>query len=127
MTTHCFANTVVVDRQKHEIRIDGLVFPYYTAPDPEIELPPSDHRRMPATLHIGLYADNVTYISAEGEARQLHQAGPSAESEWTQRRAKEIVYEGLADIILWLKECEQKRQEARAISKVPYPTEGFDF
>jgi hypothetical protein len=123
-TRHRFANTIVVDSQAGEIRIDGDVFPYWTTPEPEIEL---IGEGVPAVLNIGIYADNLTYISSEGEARVLATAARSAESEWARRRAQEIVYEGLSDVIQWLARCELDRQKARAASKAPYPTEGLDF
>jgi hypothetical protein len=111
-----FANSVVVDRQANEIRIDGVAFPYWIQPNPEIEIPPSAERRHPATLHIGLYADNLTYITGEGEVQVMHVATPEQESEWARRRAKEIVLEGLSDIIQWLARCEIDRQrEDRSI------------
>jgi len=107
MTQHRFANSIVVDHQKNEIRIDGLAFPYWTTPDPEIELIGDG---MPAVLNFGIYADNLTYISKDGEEKVLARGQRHAESEWAKRRAKEIVLEGLADVVEWLVRCEAQRQ-----------------
>jgi hypothetical protein len=107
MTQHRFCHEIVVDRQKNEIRMDGVAFPYWTGPDPEIELMGPG---MPAVLTIGVFADNLTYISDQGEPKVLAQASPRAESEWAKRRAKEIVLEGLADVVEWLGRAEARRQ-----------------
>jgi hypothetical protein len=102
-----FANTVVVDSQKNEIRIDGVPFPYWVAPDPEIEVIADG---APAVLHIGIYADNLTYVSQEGEHKVIAAADITTELAWARERAKDIVLDGLRDVVEWLGECELERQ-----------------
>lgn len=141
MTKMKFAHDVVVDSQKNEIRINGLAFPYWIKPDPEIEVIGDG---LPAVVNIGIYADNLTYISEAGEARVIAQAADDTERRWAAERGREIVREGLAEVIIWLAECEKKRQPLKpkkwphvttvsgvppesTMKSVPYPTEGFDF
>ena len=108
-TRHRFCHEIVVDQSKNEIRMDGVAFPYWTQPDPEIELPKGDGYPI-GVLHIGVYADSVVYIGKEGGETRLLEPTPASELEWARRRAEEIVYEGLSDVIQWLARCELDRQ-----------------
>ena len=113
-TAKRFAHEVVVDHPGNEVRIDGVSFPYYVEPEPQLEIP-HDEGEMPfAILRIGVFAESVTYIAPDGEPRRLLEASPQAHSEWARRRAREIVYDGMADVIAWFRDAKEAREDAVA-------------
>jgi hypothetical protein len=91
------AHTVELDHVKHELRIDGLTFPYYVEPDPQVYV--LDGRV--GVLQVGIYADNLSVITAEGTQTKVS-APHHIEMAWAAERGKEIVRDGLADVIAWL-------------------------
>ena len=112
MTQH-FCHEIVVDHQKNEIRLDGVPLPYWVEPDPEIELPKGAQAHI-GILRIGIFAESITYIGKEGGRKTLLEASPRAHSEWARRRAREIVYDGMADVLGWLEQAKLDREEAEA-------------
>jgi hypothetical protein len=90
------AHEIVVDNQKNEIRIDGIAFPYYVMEQPEIM---SVGDGMLGAVQVGILADNVTFISSNGETQHPVVGSHEADLEWARRRAEEIVLLGLRDII----------------------------
>jgi len=92
-----FAHTVELDHVKGQLRIDGLAFPYYVEEGPEIDV--LDGRL--GVVRVGIYADNVSVITADG-TRTEHSAPDYIEQAWAAERGKEIVRDGLADVLTWL-------------------------
>lgn len=92
------AHTVIIDATKGTIEIEGVVFPYYVMPDPEVELTAEGVAGAPAIVHIGIIASNVLYRGEDG-GRVLAQADTDTELRWARRRAEEVVCMGLADVL----------------------------
>jgi hypothetical protein len=63
-------------------------------------------------LNIGIFAESITYIGDDGRPKPLLEATPAAHSEWARRRAKEIVLERMADVLSWLEQAADDRQDA---------------
>lgn len=88
------ARSVVIDSTDGTVTINGLTFPYYIAPDPSIDLAPGI-----GIVNIGILADEVTVIGADGTVNRPVEPSLQAELSWARRVAREIVLEGLADIV----------------------------
>lgn len=95
-----FAHEVDLDHQKGEIRIDGTRFPYYVTP--KIDIEPGDYRGAPAVVTLRLYADNVMLVSRAGKASHVYSCERETDLAWARERAKEIVRDGLADVIRFI-------------------------
>lgn len=94
------AHEIVVDHKAHEIRIDGLTFPYYVEEGPEVDT----IEGMIGVLRVGIYADNLSVITSDGTERHLTTPMKQVELAWAAQRGREIVREGLADVIAWIGE-----------------------
>jgi hypothetical protein len=98
------AREIVLDGQANEIRINGVVFPFHILPAPEVELIGSDPGMASlGALHVGILADNITVIGESGNVQRVVQASAEAELAWARARAEEIVIDGLADVLRWIK------------------------
>lgn len=94
------AHDIEVNAETGRIVMDGLTFPYHVGAEPEVELMGPGG---PAILTIAIPTRNLVYVSTEGERRVLAAATDAEEMAWARQRAKEIVLEGLADIVSQLK------------------------
>jgi len=90
------AHIVELDYVKNQLRIDGTVFPYFVEEGPEVEV--LDHI---GTVRVGILANNLSVITADGT--KTHVKAPDyIETAWAAERGKEIVRDGLADVIAWI-------------------------
>lgn len=94
-----FAHEVVLDGRDQSISIDGIRFPYWVMPDPEVEV---IEEGVLGALRIGVLADNVTVIGRSGTVHHPITCDQRTNMEWARRRGTEIAQEGLADVLQWI-------------------------
>ena len=93
------AHDVVLDYRDESITIDGIPFPFYVEPDPEVSVAGEGTI---GVLHIGVLASNLTVIGPTGTIVRPIQAPLGVELRWAAERAKEIVRDQMADVIAWI-------------------------
>lgn len=96
-----FAHNVTLDFRDHSMSIDGIPFPFWIEPSPQIDLPHLDGSML-TTVRIGLFTDSLTLIDEHGLRRTVVEARLEEDLRWARERAKEIVMEGLAGVLEWI-------------------------
>ena len=94
------AHDVLIDWDTRHVVIDGDVFPFYLREDVTVE---GTGPYEIASVTLSVYAANVR-IKRDGWVKVERQALPSEELAWAKRRATEIVTEGLADVLQWIRD-----------------------
>lgn len=92
------ANEVVLDHTTGKVFIDGIEFPFFIEPEAEVEVLDGV-----AVVRISVYADNVRLVGDDGATRAARRAPLSDELAWAAERGREIVRDGLADVIAQLR------------------------
>jgi hypothetical protein len=93
------AHDVVIDYRDESISINGVRFPYYVMPDPEVEVVQDGSMGI---LHVGILANNLSVIGSQGTVKTVAKAPMAVELDWAVARAKELVHEGLAPVLAWI-------------------------
>lgn len=93
---------IVTSGEGGHIDIDGVTFPFHVMDDIEVERI-AGHRGAPAILRIGVLADNLTLVSSEGRRTVVAQSNDDVNRAWARQRAREIVVEGMYDVLEWIK------------------------
>ena len=91
------AHTIEVNAQQGKVFIDGIVFPYYILENPEIVMIPGFENV--SALQLQVLTRNLVVVGSEGEERVITQASDEDERIWAAERGREIVRDGLAEII----------------------------
>lgn len=92
------ARDITIDHTKHEIRIEGVKFPFYVRADPAVEAATYDHPVNYVTIEI--LVDNVRVITDDGV--QFYDT-KGERSAWVAAMVTNIVEERLADTLAWLR------------------------
>lgn len=87
------ADTVVVDHQRSEIIVDGIVLPWWVEVDPEVV-----NQSPINVLRIGIQCEGVAVIISEDGDRTLIDPYLGNVGDW----AKDRVLQGLRERISWL-------------------------
>jgi hypothetical protein len=93
-----FAHNITLDFRNHDLLIDGVPFPFWIEPSPQVDLPHADATKL-TTLRIGVFTESLTVIDEHGLTKTVVESSRDDDLRWAEARAKEIVYHGLADII----------------------------
>lgn len=100
MTKVC--HEIVIDHTISTITMDGVEFPFYVTPDIQLDLT-ADTPGAPAIVHLGVITENLRVVSAQGETTVIASSDPETNLRWARARARDIVIEGMYDVLEWLK------------------------
>ena len=96
MSQNVFARHIEIDHVKHEIRIDGALFPYYIETDPEVA---THHDGMIGAARIGIFAERVTVITPENPGPAVDEVTKS----WIDHTVNRLIEAKMSDQLRWLR------------------------
>lgn len=101
MSNKRWAHNITLDFRTHDILIDGIPFPFWIEPSPQVDLPHADSTAL-TTVRIGVFTDSLTVIDEHGLTKTVVESRLEDDLRWARARAKEIVIEGLAPVLKWI-------------------------